>query len=275
MKEGLKPVRAAQPVAPWLGGKKLLAKRIATRIAAIEHERYVEPFIGMGGVFFRRSLKPRLEVINDVNREVVTLFRILQRHYQQLLDVLKFQIYSRAEFERLQATPADQLTDLERAARFLYLQRTSFGGMGDSFGVDLNRPRWTLSKLEPMLEAVHERLDGVMIECLDFGECIERYDAKPGSLFYCDPPYWGHTDDYGKDVFAPADFHRLRSLFDRLRGKFIFSINDCPEIREIFDGFIMEEVTLTYGAGSGAVPAAELIISNARECRQAQQVSLF
>jgi len=119
MKEELIAVRPVQPVAPWLGGKKILARRIAERISAVPHTRYVEPFIGMGGVFFRRAEKPKLEVINDVNRDVVTLFRILQRHYQQLLDVLKFQLYSRADFERLRATPADQLTDLERAARFL------------------------------------------------------------------------------------------------------------------------------------------------------------
>lgn len=265
MKKGLKTIRATQPIAPWLGGKKLLAKRIATKITRVEHVRYVEPFIGMGGVFFRRSAKPKLEVINDVNREVVTLFRILQRHYQQFLDVLKFQLYSRADFERLQATPAEQLTDLERAARFLYLQKTSFGGMGDSFGVDFNRPRWSLSKLEPMLEAVHERLEDVMIECLDFGDCIERYDGHPGTLFYCDPPYWGHTDDYGKGIFCQDDFERLRGLLSKLQGAFILSINDRPEVREMFGEFEIEEVSLTYGAGGGAVPAQELIITNAAE----------
>ena len=142
----------------------------------------------MGGVFFRRSARPKLEVINDVNRDVVTLFRILQRHYQQLLDVLKFQLYSRADFDRLRATPAEQLTDLERAARFLYLQKTGFGGMSRTFGIDFSRPRWSLSKLEPMLEAVHERLEDVLIECLDFGICIQLYDSSPGTLFYCDSP---------------------------------------------------------------------------------------
>lgn len=257
----LTPIRPVQPVAPWLGGKRALARRISERIAATPHTRYVEPFVGMGGVFFRRPSRPKLEVINDVNRDVVTLFRILQRHYQQLLDVLKFQLYSRADFDRLRATPADQLTDLERAARFLYLQKIGFGGMGRSFGVDYSRPRWSLSKLEPMLEAVHERLEDVLIECLDFGTCIERYDSRPGALFYCDPPYWGHTDDYGKDIFSPADFERLRGLLDGLQGRFILSLNDRPEVREMFAGFEIEEVSLHYGAGGGQRPAKELIIS--------------
>ncbi|WP_086733847.1 DNA adenine methylase [Erythrobacter colymbi] len=257
----LEPVRPVQPIAPWLGGKRALSRRIGERIAEIPHTRYVEPFVGMGGVFFRRPLRPKLEVINDVNRDVVTLFRILQRHYQQLLDVLKFQLYSRADFERLRATPADQLTDLERAARFLYIQKASFGGMGRSFGIDYQRPRWSLSKLEPMLEAVHERLEDVLIECLDFGTCIERYDSRPGTLFYCDPPYWGHTDDYGKDIFSEADFGRLRRLLGGLQGHFILSLNDRPEVREMFAGFEMEEVSLHYGAGGGQRPAKELIIS--------------
>lgn len=215
----------------------------------------------MGGVFFRRTAKPGLEVINDVNRDVAILFRILQRHYQQFLSVMTFQLYSRADFDRLRATPADQLTDLERAARFLYLQKTSFGGMGRTFGIDYSRPRWSLSKIEPLLEAVHERLEDVLIECLDFGECIERYDSRPGTLFYCDPPYWGHTDDYGKDIFSEADFERLRGLLGGLQGRFILSLNDRPEVRELFAGFEMEEVCLNYRAGGGVTPARELIIS--------------
>jgi DNA adenine methylase len=257
----LQPVRPVQPIAPWLGGKRALSRRIAERIAAIPHTRYVEPFVGMGGVFFRRPARPKLEVINDVNRDVVTLFRILQRHYQQLLDVLKFQLYSRADFDRLCATPADQLTDLERAARFLYIQKASFGGRGRNFGIDYGRPRWSLGKLEPMLEEVHERLGEVLIECLDFGTCIERYDSRAGTLFYCDPPYWGHEDDYGKHIFSRADFERLKGLLGGLQGRFILSLNDRPEVREMFAGFEIEDVSLDYTVGGARKPAQELIIS--------------
>lgn len=257
----LEPVRPTRPVAPYLGGKRVLAKRIAERIEAIEHVRYVEPFVGMGGVFFRRSARPKLEVINDVNRDVVNLFRILQRHYQQLLDVLKFQLYSRADFERLIATDPDQLTDLERAARFLYLQKAGFGGMGQHFGTDFGSSKWSLSKVEPLLEAAHERLDGVLIDRLDFGACIERYDSRSGTLFYCDPPYWGCTDDYGKDVFSVADFERLRDLLEGIQGRFILSLNDTPEVRELFGRFDLEEVSLNYRVGGKVSPARELIIS--------------
>lgn len=80
---------------------------------------YAEPFVGMGGVFFRRMKVPRSEVINDRNGEVINLFRILQRHYPQFMDTLKFQITSWREFERLKACDPATLTDLERAARFI------------------------------------------------------------------------------------------------------------------------------------------------------------
>ncbi len=257
----LEPVRPTKPVAPWRGGKRALAARLAERIAAIEHVRYVEPFVGMGGVFFRRRHRAKLGVINDINRDVVNLFRLLQRHYQQLLDVLKWQTYSRAEFERLKAADPDTLTDLERAARFLYMQVTSFGGMGTQFGLDYARPRWNLTKLVPLLEEVHERLDSVLIERLPYQDCITKYDSRPGTLFYLDPPYWGCTDDYGKNVFSEADFDLLRGLLEAIQGRFILSLNDTPEVREIFGQFEIEEVTLNYRLSGKVTPAREVIIS--------------
>lgn len=266
MKEELKfqPVRPTKPVAPWRGGKRALAKRIGERIEAIEHSRYVEPFVGMGGVFFRRRLRPAQEVINDIDRDVVNLFRILQRHYQQFLDTIKWQLASRAEFERLVSVDPDTLTDLERAGRFLYLQKMAFGGksVGRNFGIQYSGgARFDLTKLVPMLEDVHERLAGVVIERLPYADCIAKYDSRPGTLFYCDPPYWGCTDDYGKNVFSEADFERLRGLLEAIQGRFILSINDTPEIRTIFAGFEIEEVRLNYTVGVGVTPARELIIS--------------
>src|SRR5947209_1342748 len=103
MKEGLRcdAVEPVRPIAPYVGGKRALARRLVERIEAMPHEIYAEPFVGMGGVFFRRRRRPKKEVINDISVDVVNLFRLLQRHFQQLLDVLKWQICSRAEFERL------------------------------------------------------------------------------------------------------------------------------------------------------------------------------
>lgn len=261
-----KSVHPVRPVAPYLGGKRALAKRIGSLISTVPHTLYAEPFVGMGGVFLRRTSRPRAEVINDYSRDVATLFRILQRHYPQFIEHLRFQLTSRAEFNRLTETEPSTLTDLERAARFLYLQRTAFGGKpsGRNFGVALDRPaRFDIAKLIPMLEDVHERLSGVTIECLDWSAFVDRYD-RPGTLFYLDPPYWGGERDYGDGLFDRSQFHRMATQLRRIKGRFILSINDRPEIREIFDGFEMEEVDVAYTVAkvSAGKRYGELIIKS-------------
>lgn len=268
MKEGLRleAVRPVRPIAPYIGGKRALAKRLVARIEAVPHQIYAEPFVGMGGVFFRRRSRPAKEVINDISADVVTLFRLLQRHFQQLLDVLKWQVCSRADFERLMAVDPATLTDLERAARFLYLQRTAFGGKvtGRNYGVSFEAPaRFDLTKLVPMLEAVHERLCGVDIERLPYAELIARYD-RPGTLFYLDSPYHGNEADYGVGVFSETDFERLSCLLKDIQGRFTMSINDTPLIRQLFNQFAIEEVGLNYRLSGRVTAAQELIISGGR-----------
>lgn len=256
-------VPVARPVAAWIGGKKALAGRITEMIAGTSHGLYAEPFVGMGGVFFRRKQAPKTEVINDRNGDVVNLFRILQRHYPQFMDTLKFQITSRREFERLKASDPTTLTDLERAGRFLYLQKVAFGGKvsGQNFGVSYDRGgRFNLTLLAPLLEEAHERLAGVIIENLDWLDFIDRYD-RPETLFYLDPPYWGCEDDYGKQMFGRDQFGAIAERLASIKGRFILSINDVPEIREIFGGFSFTEVELNYTVGSGkGVTARELIV---------------
>jgi DNA adenine methylase len=259
-------VSPVRPVAGYIGGKRRLAQRLVAAIAAVPHRTYAEPFVGMGGVFFRRDRRPLAEVINDRNGEVTNLFRILQRHYPQFLDTLRFQITSRREFERLKASDPATLTDLERAGCFLYLQRTAFGGKvaGQNFGVD---PRsgggFNLTRLVPVLEEAHERLAGVVIENLDWLDFIDRYD-RPETLFYLDPPYHGSKGDYGKQLFGREQFEVMAGRLSKLQGRFILSINDVPEIREAFAGFDIEEAELLYGVQGGARPARELIIRDRR-----------
>lgn len=260
--EFCKPTRTA---APYIGGKRNLRRRLVRKIDAHECDVYAEVFVGMGGVFLHRQRRPACEVINDISEDVATFFRILQRHYVAFMDMLRFQLTTRSGFERLLKVDPSTLTDLERAARFLYLQNLAFGGKvtGRSFGVALGRPaRFDVTKLGPRLEELHERLASVTIERLDFSEFVTRYDS-PGTLFYCDPPYFNCENDYGKGVFSPEDHARLAEQLRSIEGRFYLSINDTPEIREIFAGFGMEEVQTTYTVtGEGAVSAAELIIWN-------------
>lgn len=255
----------ALPIAPWLGGKRNLAKTVCALLDQMPCRTYAEPFVGMGGIFLRRQARPKAEVINDRARDVANLFRILQRHYPQFLEILRFQLTVRAEFDRLVATNPDTLTDLERAARFLYLQRTAFGGKvsGRNFGVSIDRPgRFNLTTLEPMLEDLHVRLSGVVIECLDWSPFIERYDSID-TLFYLDPPYWGCEGDYGKLMFERSDFTKMADQLACIKGRFVLSLNDVPELHAIFAAFNVRQVSTRYTVQStGSAPRSELLISN-------------
>ncbi|MDG6079734.1 DNA adenine methylase [Erythrobacter litoralis] len=265
--ESIQSIKPVRPAAGYIGGKRNLARRICSLIANTEHDGYAEPFVGMGGIFLRRSSRPRVEIINDISGDVVTFFRVLQEHYPYFIDMLRFRLASRNEFERLAGLDPKRLTDLQRAARFLYLQKLAFGGKvaGRNFGVD-NRQgaRFNITKLEPVLDDLHDRLAGVTIEELPFLDFVRRYD-RPGMLFYCDPPYYGCEDDYGAAVFSPDDFAKLAEAAAGARGKMIISINDTPEVREIFADLVQVPVETTYTISTKAIGAkrvGELIISN-------------
>jgi DNA adenine methylase len=244
----LEPVSPTRPPAPYIGGKKMLAKRLVARINAVPHRLYAEPFVGMGGVFFRRDQ------------------RILQRHYVAFMDMLRWQVTSRAGFERLRAQDPATLTDLERAARFLYLQKLTFGGKvaQRTFGVaTTGSARFDVAKVGPILEAAHERLSSVVIERLPWSDFLTRYD-RPGTLFYLDPPYLGCEGDYGRDLFDRGQFDAVAEQLRGIKGRFILSLNDHPEVRRIFDGFAIEAVPVRYTVGGMAQSqvVGEVIISN-------------
>ncbi|WP_370521793.1 DNA adenine methylase [Novosphingobium sp. ERN07] len=255
-----------KPLAPYIGGKRNLSKRLVQRINAVPHETYAEVFVGMGGIFLRRDRRPKGEVINDWSEDVATFFRVVQHHYVPFLDMLRFQITSRAGFEKLLAMEPTSLTDLQRSARFLYLQRLAFGGMvgtrrfGSVYGAGA---RFDVTKIGPMIEAVHERLAGVIIERLHWTDFITRYD-RPSTLFYLDPPYYGSESDYGRDMFRREEFQTMAEQLRGIRGRFILSLNDHPEVRRIFDGFTIdgEQVRYSVGGTQKSKIAGEVIISN-------------
>ncbi|MGK8704155.1 DNA adenine methylase [Brucella anthropi] len=95
---------------------------------------------------------------------------------------------------------------------------------------------------------------------IKLGGKVNRYDA-PGTLFYMDPPYFGCETDYGKDVFSRSDFERIAARMADIKGRFMTSLNDTPEVRSIFSAFKICDVALTYTIGSGqAKPVGEVII---------------
>lgn len=247
--QAFSPTHARPPLAGWLGGKSRLAKHIIQRIP--EHACYVEPFCGAAWVLFRKP-ESKVEVLNDINRDVANLYRCLQWHREELIRYLQWVLVSREDFERLKMTIPESLTDIQRAARFYYLQQNAFAGRITrlSFGYSAKTPSsFNILRMEEHLSAAHIRLSRVYIECLPFLEVIKRYDS-PDTFFYVDPPYWGCENDYGSGVFSRENLSELADVLGSIQGKFLMSYNDVPEVRKLFSRFSIEEVTTRYSCNA-------------------------
>lgn len=255
----------AAPMVQWVGGKRRLAPLILPVFP--DHSCYVEPFCGAAALFFLKA-PVKVEVLNDINGDLVTLYRVVQHHLEEFVRHFKWALTSREIYKWLQITPPDTLTDIQRAARFFYLQKNGFGGkvQGQTFGTATTSPgRLNLLRLEEQLSAVHLRLHQVFIERLEWSACVARYD-RPHSLFYLDPPYWG-TEGYGV-AFGLEQYDLMAELMGSMKGKAVVSVNDIPEMRKAFKGHSMKRVSISYSVGAsgrGREPKGELIISNFKQ----------
>ncbi len=244
----------------YIGGKNRIAAKIAAKFPA--HTTYVEPFAGGAQVLFRKE-PSRVEVINDLNQDIVNFFRVCKHHDQELARYLKHSLVSRKTFELFEAENPRALTDVQRAARFLYLQKNAFAGLVRKrcyhYAVT-GPPNYRPSHLSRMLENAHRRLERVQIESLPYADILTRYDRET-TLFYLDPPYWGRN--LYEFNFSEKDFVEMAEKLRGLRGKFLLSINDVPEIRDIFADFKIEEIELPYTAQRKPVKRfRELLIRN-------------
>ena len=245
----------------YIGGKSKLAQTIIEMMP--EHKAYCEVFAGAAWVFFRKE-PSKYEVINDLDSDLICFYRVLQNHLEEFLKQFKWLLASREWFEdwkRQQA--AGGLTDIQRAARYYYLQRLCFAGRvrGRTYGASpMSRPRINLLRIEEELSEVHLRLAGVTIEHLPWQRFLETYD-KPGTLFFLDPPYY--KAPYYIHNFKLGDYQELATTIASLRSHFILSINDHPDMRETFKDFAIAPVLLSYSAAkSRCKTVSELLITN-------------
>lgn len=262
----------SEPIIPWVGGKRRLAATLISRFPP--HSCYVEPFAGGAALFFLRP-PADVEVLNDINGELVNLYRVVQHHLEEFVRQFKWALSSRQVFKWLRETRPETLTDIQRAARFFYLQQNCFGGKveGQTFGTATTTPPGlNLLRIEETLSAAHLRLSRTYVENLEWEECIARYD-RPHTLFYLDPPYL-ETEGYGVPFDRP-DFRRLAEVMGRLKGKAMLSINDHPDIRKIFAAYQFEVLTIEYTVGGGdrRAPRQELIVYSWD--RESDPVGLF
>ncbi|CRG48968.1 D12 class N6 adenine-specific DNA methyltransferase [Yersinia wautersii] len=225
------------PIIPWVGGKRRLAKHILPLFPA--HTCYIEPFCGGAALYFLKETS-KVEVINDVNGELINLYRVIKNHLEEFVRQFKWALTSRQVFEWTKA----------------------FGGKvdGQTFGTSTTRPTGlNLLRLEETLSAAHLRLSRTMIEHMGWADCVEKYD-RPHSLFYLDPPYW-QTCGYGVE-FGLDQYTQMAQLARSIKGSMIISVNDIPEMRDVFKGLHMDTVSLKYSLGDNKKQANELIIRN-------------
>ena len=248
------------PVIPWIGGKRRLAKTILPLFP--QHTCYVEPFCGAAALYFMKS-QTEVEVLNDINGELINMYRVIKHHLDEFAKQFRWALNSPEIFGWLQVTPPETLTDIQRAARFYYLQKLSFGGKVNSqtFGTATTRaPRLNLLRLEEDLSQAHLRLSRTYIEHQSWQDCIAKYD-RPHTLFYCDPPYWG-TEGYGVD-FNLDQYDQMATLAKSIKGKMIVSVNNIPEMRKAFADLTIETVDITYAVdGNNRSKRSELIVRN-------------
>lgn len=246
----------------WVGGKSKLTSTIIPLIP--NHTCYAEVFAGAAWVLFRKD-PSKVEVINDINGDLICLYRVIQHHLEEFVRYFKWSLVSREEFDRLQRVDETTLTDIQRAARFYYLVKNAFGAkiVGQCFGVaNTSKPRLNLLRLEEDLSEAHLRLSRVTIENLPYDQLIKRYDS-PGTFLYIDPPYWDCENDYGKGLFNKTDFERLQHVLKDTQGQWLISINNVPQIRQLFDGYHFKEVQTKYSINQQSnKPVTELLIAN-------------
>lgn len=247
---------------PWMGGKTRMLNRLLSVIP--RHQCYVEVFAGAANLLFAKA-PAGCEVLNDINGDLVNLFRVVKFHRREFLSHLILVTHSRREFSDFKAQPG--LTDIQRAVRFYMILKSCFGGKGgttcSNFGYGtMGRARFCRTGLAA-IRRCHKRLSGVIVENLDFADCIRRYD-RPHTFFYCDPPYF-ETGGYQAD-FGIEQHKSLAAILRAIKGKFLLSINDHAVIRKLYAELKIVPVDTRYTVSRDKYAAqktcGELLIAN-------------
>lgn len=253
----------SNPIIPWMGGKRRLASQLIPLFP--KHSCYVELFCGGAALYFLRDEPAKVEVINDLDGELINLYRVVQNHLEEFVKQFKWALTSRQMFKWLKEAYVDGLTDIQRAARFYYLQQHAFGAKryGQHFGTKTSSKAPNLLRIEETLSEAYIRLAGTFIENLSWIDCFKRYD-RPHSFFYADPPYWqltGYNVEFGLD-----QYELLAEAMRTAQGKVMVSLNDHEDMREVFKDFNIKNLNIKYSVSrsveSKSKSSSEIVIMN-------------
>ena len=238
-----------KPFVKWVGGKRQLLKQFRElnlyppECFNPESNTYFEPFVGGGAVFF--DLLPKHAELSDTNRELVMTYNVIKDNVDGLIKSLKKHIYNKEYYLGVRAQDINELSDIEVASRFIFLNRTGFNGMyrvnkSGQFNVPFGRYKNPLICDENNLRKVSEALQGITITHRDYKDVLEL--AKIGDFIYFDPPYYPLNPTSSFTAYTAKGFFEkeqieLRDTFVKLheRGCFVMLSNsDTPFINELY-----------------------------------------
>jgi DNA adenine methylase len=241
---------------PYLGGKSCLASWIISNFPKdYTEESYCEVFGGGGWVLFKKE-PSYIETYNDLNKNLVNLFKIIRDNFEEFNHKANWTLHSREMHEEARVKLKDDkfLNDIERALNYAISKTQGFSAQ-NSFGYCITADRLYSGKWLPFikrLQAINARLKKVQIECLDFEKCIEKYDSK-STVFYLDPPYIDTEFYYNVSGvnFKASDHKRLAGLLKRIKGKFIVSYYEHPLARELYKKYrIIKKDSVKHSCGA-------------------------
>ena len=242
------------PIVKWVGGKRQLMFELIKNMPK-SYNRYFEPFIGGGALFF--ELQPEQAYISDMNEELINLYSVVRDNvYELIKDLSKHEVSKEYFLEIRNIDRTEQyteLSDVERASRFIYLNRTCFNGMyrvnsQGQFNVPFGHYKNPRIIDENNLLNCSELLKNTEIKCADFSEILTK--VKKGDLVYFDPPYVPLNDtssftSYTKDGFDINMQFKLRDVCDELDNKgvkFMLSNSDTKLVNELYVNYEIKKV---------------------------------
>jgi DNA adenine methylase len=257
------PHKRTKPVLRWPGGKTRLLPHILPLIT--EHACYCEPFAGGLAVLLAKP-RSKVEVVNDLNGDLVALYRCAQYHLDELCRELEWMVASRQNLKDYVQQPG--LTDIQRAARFLMRNKTSFAGNMASYAVSRTSGGaacTSRSNLVGLLTELNKRMDKVSVENLSYERCFENYDA-PTTFFFIDPPYLDAKPKTYRG-WSRDEMTALAKRLKTLQAKWVVTVDDSPFNRELFRDWDFISIASRNGCvkqqlGAAEVQMSELIIHN-------------
>jgi hypothetical protein len=208
-------MQGSSPIIPWLGGKRRLADKLIPLFPP--HECYVEVFAGGAALYFLRPMPAQTEVLNDINGELVNLYRVVQHHLEEFVRQFKWAISSRQIFKWQQITDPATLTDIQRAARFYYLQQHAFGGKlsGQTFGTATTGPATSRSRCVSFVATRSAWNCKTKEEAATYKE---NFGQREVMVVWPDFVNWDITTNVEATAYATARALGLRAYIDESEG---------------------------------------------------------